>query len=260
MPIAGVEISEQTECFGYVYMWYDTKRGKFYIGSHKGYIQDKYKSGSKWLNDVIKKRPESMRMRVLEYYYGDNRVELYKLEEKWLKFYDVQNNEIFYNFKNQARGGNGSFKHKGKKRAEYSPNWIDHRKGKTLEEIYTNPDVVRKRLAKTAPEYYKKYGHGCKKGKKHIKDARRGRTVEDIYGYRKLVNPDKSFNVTVTYPDSSHFIIKCLNEREFFEKTKMETNTLNVLKKLGNKKVLRRLEGVTRHPYPVGTVLRLELL
>ena len=63
----GVEICEQTPYYGYVYMWSDLERNKFYIGSHKGSIYDKYKSGSKWLNDAIKKRPDTVKFRVLEY-------------------------------------------------------------------------------------------------------------------------------------------------------------------------------------------------
>lgn len=255
-----VEIKEQTPYFGYVYMWCDMEKDAYYIGSHKGSVYDKYKSGSSWLNSIIKKRPETMKMRILEYYYGNQREELYRLEDNWLKFYDVENNKCFYNFKNQARGGMGPFKHKGKKRAEYTPNWVDHRKGKKIEEIYKDPDAFRKRLSNTAKQYYEQHGHGWKKGKKHKNPLpSKGKTVEEIFGYRKLVNPDKPFIITVEEPFKEPYDIFCLNEREFFEKIKMETTNLKLLKKFGKKEVIKRLPS-TKHQYPTGTILYLKFI
>jgi hypothetical protein len=260
METPGVEIIEPTVYFGYVYMWCDTKRNKFYIGSHKGSIFDKYKSGSKWLNDTIKKRPDTMKMRVLEYYFGNDREDLYKIEDKWLKFYDVENNDNYYNFKNQARGGMGPFKHKGKKRAEYTPGWVDHRIGKKLEDIYKNPEEVRRRLAKTQKDYFEKHGCGRRKGKKNSKvDPRRGKTVEEIYGYRRVVNPNKPFIVTISKPFEQSYEVYCKHEQDFCELIKMESNNLQHLKKDGKKEVMRRLPS-TRHDFPVGSILTLKFI
>lgn len=35
---------------GFIYIWYDTKRKKFYIGSHKGHVVDNNQDGFYWLN------------------------------------------------------------------------------------------------------------------------------------------------------------------------------------------------------------------
>jgi hypothetical protein len=250
----GVEICEQTPYYGYVYMWSDLERNKFYIGSHKGSIYDKYKSGSKWLNDAIKKRPDTVKFRVLEYYYGTDRNELYKLEDKYLIFFNVELNDNFYNFKNQAKGGTGPFKHKGKKRIEYTPGWIDHRKGKKLEEIYKDPESIRRRIGKTMSDFYIKNGHGVKKGKKHSKDSRRGKTVEEIYGYRRLANPNKPFIITVQEPGKETYEIYCRHEPDFFNLVKMESDNLGILKKTGKKIVLRR-QPSTKHDFEINTVL-----
>jgi len=261
MQTHGVEINEQTSYFGYVYMWCDMERDMFYIGSHKGSIFDKYKSGSKWLNDSIKKRPTTFKMLVLNYYCGNDRSELYELETKWLKFYNVESNDAYYNFKNQAKGGMGPFKHKGKKRTDYSPGWIDHRKGKKAEDIYKNPDAFKERLRKQANDYFDKHGHGWKKGIKHSKkDPRKGKTVEEIYGYRNLVNPDKPFVVTIyENNERSPYEIYCLNEREFYEKVKMDYSNLKILKDLGEK-IVKRINPSARHDYPIGTILKLKFV
>jgi len=259
MATPRVEIIEPTGYFGYVYMWCDIDRNMYYIGSHKGSVYDKYKSGSKWLNDTIKKRPNTMKMRILEYYYGNDREDLYKLESRWLMFYDVENNENYYNFKNQARGGMGPFIHKGKKRADYSPGWIDHRKGKKLEEIYKNPEEVRNRFKRAVREYFEKHGHGWAKGKKHKSDKRTGKTVEEIYGYRKIINPNKPFIITIKEPLVEECEVYCRHEIDFFNLIKMETSNLSILKRMGKKEVLRRHQDC-RHDYPVGTILYLKFM
>ena len=256
----GVEIGESLKCYGYVYMWCDVKRNMYYIGSHKGRVYDKYKSGSKWLNKVIKKRPDTMKMRVLEYYYGRDREELYRLEGKWLQFYEVEKYpNRYYNFKNTARGGMGPFKHKGKKRADYTPGWIDHRKGKKLEEIYKDPETVRERLKNTQTRHFEKYGCGITKGKKHKSDKRTGKTVEEIYGYRRVVNPPKPFIITIQKPNCSKYIIPCKHEEDFYTLVKMESKTLQTLKKHGKKVIWRRLPS-TKHDFPINTLLWFEYL
>lgn len=259
MTTPGVEIREQTGYFGYVYMWSDTKRNKFYIGSHKGSIYDKYKSGSKWLNDTIRKRPDTMKMRILEYYFGDDREELYKIEDRWLKFYDVENSKNYYNFKNQARGGMGPFKHKGKKRVEYTPGWVDHRIGKTLEEIYKDPESIRRRIKKTNNDYFAKHGHGVKKGKKHAHDSRRGKTFFEIYGYKSTANPNKPFIITIAEPHKEPYDVYCRHEIDFHMLIKMEKDNLGILKNTGRKEVLRR-QSTTKHDFSVGTVLYLKFV
>ena len=261
MATPGIEIRESTGYFGYVYMWCDTIRDRYYIGSHKGSIFDSYKSSSKWLNDIIKKRPTSMKMRVLEYYFGNDRIELYNLESKWLHFYGVENSKNFYNFKNVAVGGSGPSKHKGKKRADYTPGWIDHRKGKRLEEIYKNPEEVRHRLAKTVKDYVEKHGHGSRKGKKNTKpDPRKGKTVVEIYGYDKCSpNPPKPFIITIKEPLKEPYDVYCRHESDFHALIKMEDNNLRYLKRDKIKTVLKR-QPSTKHSFPVGTILTLKFV
>lgn len=254
-----VEISEITPYFGYIYMWCDMEKNMFYIGSHKGSIFDRYKSGSKWLNNAIRKRPKTLKMIILEYYYGENRQELYDIETKWLKFHNVENNKHFYNFKNTAAGGSGPSPLKGKKRSEYIQDWIDPRKGKKCEDIYSEPEKYRSRLVEILKNEYNKNGVGRKRGKKHSKDARKGKTVEEIYGYRRLANPEKPFIITIYEKFLKPYEIYCNNEREFHEKIKMDYSTLKKLKKFGKKEILR-IHQDSKHCFNVGTTLELKFI
>lgn len=256
----GFELREQLPYFGYVYMWCDVKRNMFYIGSHKGSVYDKYKSGSKWLNDVIKNRPGTLKMMILEYYYGDNREILYNKEEKWLTFYNVENNSSFYNFKNKARGGCGPNKHKGKRRSDISPNWVDSRKGKKAEEIYSDPEKWRKNISDSLREEYLKTGCGRRKGVKNKnRDPRKGKTVEEIYGYRRVVNPNRPFLLRIEEPNGDIYEIFCDNENDFFKSTKLEESSLRKLKNEGKKKI-ERVTTLTKHNFPTDTLLKLNYL
>lgn len=262
MVSPGVEIIESTEYFGYVYMWCDIERNKYYIGSHKGSVYDSYISGSRWVNNIVRKRSHTMKMRVLEYYFGKDREELYKLEEKWLKFYGVSKNKNYYNFHEWTSNGQMGrvFKHKGRKRTDYSPGWVDHRKGKKAEEIYRDPVKFKANLSRLNKEYYEKHGHGKRKGVKTSGiDPRKGKTVEEIYGYRRVVNPNKPFVVTISEPFENPYDIYCRHETDFYELVKMESNNLGYLKRERKKEVLRRLPS-TKHNFPIGTILTLNFV
>ena len=127
-------MDEKLQSFGFVYMWCDTKRDKYYIGSHKGRsVTTRYKCGNKRMLNVIAKRPETCKRVIIEYCYIDDRNELYKLEEKWLKFHNVAKNNNFYNRIDVAKGPvipvsiNSPKKRRTMK--EMNPNWINPRKG-----------------------------------------------------------------------------------------------------------------------------------
>ena len=94
--------------FGFVYIWYDTKHSKFIIGSHLGNLEDGYttSTGGKHVQRIFKKRPETLKRKILEY-CTENSVEiLHKLEQKWLDLRpDIAINSNYYNQKQWAKGG-----------------------------------------------------------------------------------------------------------------------------------------------------------
>lgn len=102
---------------GYVYLWYDTKAKLFYLGGHKGKVEDSYICSNTKMLNAYKKRPETFRFKVLEYVNGDNTA-LREAEQRWLNMIDdselywtpnIYNKTVrYYNQKKHSSGGNGS--------------------------------------------------------------------------------------------------------------------------------------------------------
>jgi hypothetical protein len=122
----------------YVYLWYDTRAKLFYVGGHKGTVEDSYICSSVMMLRAYKKRPESFKFRVLEYIKGSND-DLRKAEQKWLDLIkeeelywtpNIYNKTVrYYNQKKNSSGGNGK-SNKGKRKIV--PAW---NKGMTKNEM-----------------------------------------------------------------------------------------------------------------------------
>lgn len=72
-----------SEKYGFIYLWYDRKRRRFYVGSHWGYENDGYICSSQWMHQSYKYRPEDFKRRVIKRIYTD-RKDLLIEEERWL--------------------------------------------------------------------------------------------------------------------------------------------------------------------------------
>lgn len=100
-------MEEEVDYFGFIYIWFDTKRKKFCIGSHQGTIDDGYITYTGHMPRAYKKRPETFRRKILEYCFKKDRKELHRLEERWLSM--IKKEELgkrYYNLKRKAAGGN----------------------------------------------------------------------------------------------------------------------------------------------------------
>jgi hypothetical protein len=93
--------------FGFIYLWYDTKRKKYYLGSHMGNLNDGYVGSNRRLQSAYKSRPDSFKRRILESYDNITPKELLKREQFWLDKIKPEELTIrYYNEKNVAAGGN----------------------------------------------------------------------------------------------------------------------------------------------------------
>lgn len=70
---------------GFVYLWKDTKRNKFYLGSHLGFLDDGYTGSNNRFKSAFKSRPHTFRRRILEIHPEITSKELLKKEEAWLQ-------------------------------------------------------------------------------------------------------------------------------------------------------------------------------
>ncbi len=67
---------------GFVYIWMDFKKKRFYIGSHWGSEDDGYICSSQWMKRSFKNRPRDFKRRILA--KVESRELLYLEEERWL--------------------------------------------------------------------------------------------------------------------------------------------------------------------------------
>lgn len=94
--------------YGFVYLWFDTVRRKFCVGSHFGSLDDGYLTSTGHMKLAYMKRPETFKRRILEYCYEDNLQALQSKEQHWLDL--IKDEELgikYYNLKKIATGGNG---------------------------------------------------------------------------------------------------------------------------------------------------------
>ena len=88
---------------GFIYIWFDRKHPRFYIGSHFGAIDDGYICSSSWMKAALKRRPHDFRRKIIQFVDRDK---LLEAEQKWLDL--IKEEELgkrYYNLKKQANGG-----------------------------------------------------------------------------------------------------------------------------------------------------------
>lgn len=85
---------------GFVYKWYDTSNDMYYIGSHKGDVNDGYIGSGTYFLKAYNKRKESFFREIL--YVGEH----YRFyEETILKYLNAEKDKGSYNLKNDSIGG-----------------------------------------------------------------------------------------------------------------------------------------------------------
>lgn len=85
---------------GFVYIWFDSKRKMYYIGSHWGFENDGYICSSHRMRQAYNRRPETFRRRILTRGLPTRKETLLK-EQEWLSLID--NSELlkkYYNMYN----------------------------------------------------------------------------------------------------------------------------------------------------------------
>lgn len=85
-----------------VYCTTNKVNGKKYIGSHYGKSNDNYLGSGRWLKHALKKYgKENFTRQTL--WEGDKEY-MREMEEYWCEYFDVANNNLFYNLSNTGHG------------------------------------------------------------------------------------------------------------------------------------------------------------
>lgn len=95
---------DQNKKYGFVYIWFDCKHVRFYIGSHWGSVDDGYICSSRWMRKAYKRRSNDFKRRILSYVYT-NRKDLLFEEHKWLKM--IKDSELKTRYYNITKHLNG---------------------------------------------------------------------------------------------------------------------------------------------------------
>lgn len=90
------------EKYGFIYIWFDRKHKRYYIGSHWGTEDDGYICSSRMMRQSYNRRPEDFRRRIVSRVYT-TRKDLYEEETRWLKM--IKPEEVktrYYNLRRDA--------------------------------------------------------------------------------------------------------------------------------------------------------------
>jgi len=155
----------------FVYIWYDRKYKRYYLGSHVGSEDDGYISSSKWMKNAYKKRPMDFKRRIIERTSSKN---ILHFEQRWLDM--INETELgtrYYNLKLLAAGGNG-----GAKKGRKYPNGFSTTQG------------MKKPKSKTHRQNISNSLKGVKKSFDHVSKTRR------TCKWLVTTPEDKTFSVT----------------------------------------------------------------
>lgn len=99
---------------GFIYLWYDRKHKRYYIGCHWGTLDDGYVCSSRWMRQAHKRRPEDFKRRILQ--RGLEKKGLKEQEVKWLSL--IKTEELGTRYYNLSKILTGNGWKKGTPRSE----------------------------------------------------------------------------------------------------------------------------------------------
>ena len=86
--------------YGFVYIWFDTRHQRFYVGSHWGSEDDGYICSSKWMREEFYRHRLTFKRRVISRIYT-NRFDLVIEEQRWLDM--IKREEVGTRYYNRSR-------------------------------------------------------------------------------------------------------------------------------------------------------------
>lgn len=175
---------------GFIYLWFDRKHKRYYLGSHLGTEDDGYICSSRWMRQSYKRRPQDFKRRILE--KGIAKEVLKEEEYKWLK--QIKNEELGERYYNLTNILNGNGWTKGKPRSKETKQKISEslrgnipwNKGKSYDEDYKSKVSEGMKLAWKEGRF--------RKNKSHFKQGHKtwnsGKTGEKSHMKKVWANPE----------------------------------------------------------------------
>jgi hypothetical protein len=99
-----MELFKMQEKYGFIYLWYDRKHKRFYIGCRWGNENDGYVCSSSWMKQAFKHRPNDFKRRILTTNI-QTRKETLLIESNWLQMIKPEElGKKYYNLTNHKYG------------------------------------------------------------------------------------------------------------------------------------------------------------
>jgi hypothetical protein len=134
---------------GFIYKWVNKENSMFYIGSHKGNIEDGYiGSGTLFRSEYLKNKNLFQR-EIIEYIYKLD--DLLVREQYYLDLYDISDNKMSYNLNPKTSGG-WKFCHENiylvdkrnsSIRSGFENGRVIYNKNKKIEDLYDTDTVLK---------------------------------------------------------------------------------------------------------------------
>ena len=181
------------EKYGFVYIWFDRKHKRYYIGSHWGTENDRYVCSSTWMKQAYKHRPLDFKRKVITRIYSSKQ-NLLNEENRWLsmikpseikeRYYNLRIHEfghwsadkdksLLVKEKNKKSDNTKGIRNywKGKQKSEEHKAKISNAlKGKPLN--YTRTDETRKLISENNKRLHKEGKIGTR-GKKYTEESKK---------------------------------------------------------------------------------------
>lgn len=184
------------EKYGFVYLWYDKKHKRYYVGCHWGTVDDGYICSSSWMKSAYMRRPSDFKRKILK--TNLTREQMYIEESNYLK--TIKPNEIktkYYNLKThldnlwhqypesvKTVGQKISFKKKGKSIGPCAPE--------------TAEKISKANKGRVFSEEHKEKLRQAKLGKKHTEEWKQANSermkAQWSDGTRKRKEPKKTMS------------------------------------------------------------------
>jgi hypothetical protein len=156
---------------GFVYIWYDKKHKRYYVGAHWGYHNDGYICSSSWMKQAYKRRPKDFKRKILVKNITSTQ-KMFEEEQRWLSL--IKKEELGIRYYNL----NIEWKH-----------WS----GKDIKES-VGQKISKKMTGKTLPEETKRKISQSLKGK--TKTAEHSNNVSKSLIGKKVSEESKEKNRT----------------------------------------------------------------
>lgn len=165
------------EKYGFIYIWFDRKRKKYYLGCHWGHEDDGYICSSNRMRNAYRRRPQDFKRKIIK--TNVSRENLLEEEHKWLSLIsDSELGQKYYNLRKHKWGHWSTDENRkltiGQKISD-SPNRrqriSEANKGRILSKETRNK--ISESVSKTMTEEHRKLLSDKVKGFKHSEEAKR---------------------------------------------------------------------------------------